>query len=102
MMRLHAGPPWDYSYVNSSDVFCEDLSIPVWNDGEHDGLMSNLPISVCRVDHAGEYGADRIYAGQLAVLANTPVGQDRTTACVHYPKRKFHEILDFFPVLSWW
>ena len=23
-----------------------------------------------RVDHAGEYGADRIYAGQLAVLGN--------------------------------
>jgi demethoxyubiquinone hydroxylase (CLK1/Coq7/Cat5 family) len=27
-----------------------------------------------RVDHAGEYGADRIYAGQLAVLGNTEVG----------------------------
>jgi len=27
-----------------------------------------------RVDHAGEYGADRIYAGQLAVLGNTDVG----------------------------
>jgi ubiquinone biosynthesis monooxygenase Coq7 len=25
-----------------------------------------------RVDHAGEYGAKRIYAGQLAVLRNTP------------------------------
>ena len=28
----------------------------------------------CRVDHAGEFGADRIYAGQQAVLGNTPVG----------------------------
>jgi len=27
-----------------------------------------------RVDHAGEYGADRIYAGQLAVLKDTEVG----------------------------
>jgi len=27
-----------------------------------------------RVDHAGEYGADRIYAGQLAILGNTEVG----------------------------
>lgn len=27
-----------------------------------------------RVDHAGEFGADRIYAGQLAVLGNTSVG----------------------------
>lgn len=24
--------------------------------------------SVIRVDHAGEFGADRIYAGQMAVL----------------------------------
>lgn len=29
---------------------------------------------IIRVDHAGELGADRIYAGQLAVLGNTPVG----------------------------
>lgn len=27
-----------------------------------------------RVDHAGELGADRIYAGQLAVLRHTDVG----------------------------
>ena len=25
-----------------------------------------------RVDHAGEYGADRIYAGQMAVLGTHP------------------------------
>ncbi len=101
MMRLLPGPPWEYSYVNSSEVFSEDLSIPVWNDGEHDGLMGNWPISVCRVDHAGEYGADRIYAGQLAVLANTPVGQD-SSLCpdnCHYPQRQFHEILDFSPCI---
>uniref|UniRef100_A0A0B6ZDP2 5-demethoxyubiquinone hydroxylase, mitochondrial n=1 Tax=Arion vulgaris TaxID=1028688 RepID=A0A0B6ZDP2_9EUPU len=29
---------------------------------------------VIRVDHAGEFGADRIYAGQLAVLRNSSVG----------------------------
>lgn len=28
-----------------------------------------------RVDHAGEYGAVRIYEGQLAVLGNRPAGQ---------------------------
>lgn len=28
-----------------------------------------------RVDHAGEYGADRIYAGQLAVLGHTDIGR---------------------------
>ncbi|XP_071477013.1 5-demethoxyubiquinone hydroxylase, mitochondrial-like [Diadema antillarum] len=29
---------------------------------------------IIRVDHAGELGADRIYAGQMAVLKNTSVG----------------------------
>ena len=29
---------------------------------------------IIRVDHAGEFGADRIYAGQLAVLKKSPVG----------------------------
>lgn len=28
---------------------------------------------IIRVDHAGEFGADRIYAGQLAVLGRTSV-----------------------------
>ena len=28
---------------------------------------------ICRVDHAGEFGADRIYAGQMAVLGDTEV-----------------------------
>ncbi|TGZ37262.1 ubiquinone biosynthesis protein COQ7, mitochondrial isoform X1 [Temnothorax longispinosus] len=30
--------------------------------------------SIIRVDHAGELGADRIYAGQMAVLGKTTVG----------------------------
>ena len=29
---------------------------------------------ILRVDHAGEVGADRIYAGQMAVLGNTEHG----------------------------
>ena len=29
---------------------------------------------IIRIDHAGEFGAKRIYQGQLAVLANTPTG----------------------------
>ena len=29
---------------------------------------------IIRVDHAGELGADRIYAGQMAVLGRTNVG----------------------------
>ncbi|XP_055389520.1 5-demethoxyubiquinone hydroxylase, mitochondrial [Condylostylus longicornis] len=30
---------------------------------------------IIRVDHAGELGADRIYAGQMAILGNTPAGK---------------------------
>lgn len=33
-----------------------------------------LVARMIRVDHAGEYGAARIYAGQLAVLGKRPVG----------------------------
>jgi len=29
---------------------------------------------IVRVDHAGELGADRIYAGQMAILGRTSVG----------------------------
>ncbi|XP_078097055.1 NADPH-dependent 3-demethoxyubiquinone 3-hydroxylase, mitochondrial isoform X1 [Mustelus asterias] len=29
---------------------------------------------IIRVDHAGEFGANRIYAGQMAVLGKSPVG----------------------------
>jgi len=29
---------------------------------------------IIRIDHAGEFGADRIYAGQMAVLGKTDVG----------------------------
>lgn len=29
---------------------------------------------ILRVDHAGEYGANRIYAGQMAVLGRSSIG----------------------------
>lgn len=32
---------------------------------------SNLVDSIVRVDHAGELGADRIYAGQMAILGKS-------------------------------
>eukprot|EP00794_Sanderia_malayensis_P009412 gene9412-10398_t len=35
---------------------------------------SKLVDKIIRVDHAGEFGADRIYAGQMAVLKNSSVG----------------------------
>lgn len=32
--------------------------------------------SMLRVNHAGEYGAQRIYAGQIAVLGKSPIGDE--------------------------
>lgn len=40
-----------------------------------DGSREALVESMIRVDHAGEYGAKRIYDGQLAVLGGTPAGE---------------------------
>lgn len=36
---------------------------------------SKLTDQIIRVDHAGELGADRIYAGQMAILGNGPMGK---------------------------
>uniref|UniRef100_A0A671T8B1 Coenzyme Q7 homolog, ubiquinone (yeast) n=1 Tax=Sinocyclocheilus anshuiensis TaxID=1608454 RepID=A0A671T8B1_9TELE len=50
--------------VNSS-VLCRRYSIlPPPRDEEEKAMLD----SMLRVDHAGEYGANRIYAGQMAVL----------------------------------
>ena len=45
---------------------------------EHGILPGDLPAKemvdrIVRVDHAGEYGAVRIYQGQLSVLGNSPI-----------------------------
>ncbi|MBC6438813.1 MAG: demethoxyubiquinone hydroxylase family protein [Rhodospirillales bacterium] len=40
-----------------------------------DRSRGDLVESMIRVDHAGEYGARRIYDGQLAVLGGTKAGQ---------------------------
>lgn len=42
-----------------------------------DALASKPSLaSMLRVNHAGEYGAQRIYAGQLAVLGESPIGDE--------------------------
>ncbi len=41
-------------------------------DPEHKGGQTNDIDSIVRVNHAGEYGARRIYQGQLAVLGKDP------------------------------
>uniref|UniRef100_A0A224XYE3 5-demethoxyubiquinone hydroxylase, mitochondrial n=1 Tax=Panstrongylus lignarius TaxID=156445 RepID=A0A224XYE3_9HEMI len=38
------------------------------------GRPDKLLDEIIRVDHAGEFGADRIYAGQMAILGNTKIG----------------------------
>jgi ubiquinone biosynthesis monooxygenase Coq7 len=47
-------------------------SLPRNLPGEPAG--AKLSERIVRVDHAGEYGAKRIYEGQLAVLGETPSG----------------------------
>ncbi|CAH0391926.1 unnamed protein product [Bemisia tabaci] len=56
--------------------------------------------SIIRVDHAGEFGADRIYAGQIAVLGNSVVGPKIAEMWeqekVH--KAKFDELINKYRV----
>ncbi len=40
-----------------------------------DFTLRDASAAALRVDHAGEYGAQRIYAGQLAVLKNDPCAE---------------------------
>ncbi|XP_063976958.1 5-demethoxyubiquinone hydroxylase, mitochondrial [Diachasmimorpha longicaudata] len=40
-----------------------------------DSKAEKLLDEIIRVNHAGELGADRIYAGQMAVLGQTPAGK---------------------------
>lgn len=39
-----------------------------------DGINRAVVDRIIRVDHAGEYGANRIYAGQMAVLGRSAAG----------------------------
>ncbi len=53
--------------------------------------------SMIRVDHAGEYGATRIYAGQLAVLgATSPAGR----AVVHMAAQEAEHLKHFEGLLT--
>ena len=44
--------------------------LPPARDAEEKAMLDRM----LRVDHAGEYGANRIYAGQMAVLGRTTTG----------------------------
>ena len=53
---------------------------------------------IVRVDHAGELGADRIYAGQMAILGRTSVGPTIQVRNLRYVRfcRVFSSFLYFF------
>lgn len=51
--------------------------------------------AMLRVDHAGEYGAVRIYEGQLAILANRP-GAKRATQAIRKMARQEQDHLKAF------
>ncbi|XP_007248893.1 5-demethoxyubiquinone hydroxylase, mitochondrial [Astyanax mexicanus] len=56
--------------VNSSLLCRKYTVLPPPRDKEEKAMLD----SMLRVDHAGEYGANRIYAGQMAVLGRTQSG----------------------------
>ena len=76
---------WIFQRVHQ--IFTSDLLEDCFNgtgEGQHQSdawphakvLLSSIlrgSSQMCRVDHAGEFGADRIYAGQMAVLGDTEV-----------------------------
>ncbi|KAM8934698.1 NADPH-dependent 3-demethoxyubiquinone 3-hydroxylase, mitochondrial isoform 2-T2 [Pelodytes ibericus] len=51
------------------------MSVRQCSAGVHTGTEDKALLDrIIRVDHAGEYGANRIYAGQMAVLGRSSVG----------------------------
>ncbi|XP_035253127.1 5-demethoxyubiquinone hydroxylase, mitochondrial [Anguilla anguilla] len=65
--------------------------VPPSTDSEEKAMLDRM----LRVDHAGEYGANRIYAGQMAVLGRTQSGPLIQTMWDQekYHLQKFDEIL---------
>eukprot|EP00126_Sphaerothecum_destruens_P000370 Sdes_comp10426_c0_seq1m2101 len=67
------------SFSVSTQLFQQEISPPQMEKLKA-ALAKLTPLqrskihSMIRVDHAGEFGADRIYAGQFSVLQTTPVG----------------------------
>ncbi|XP_061080446.1 5-demethoxyubiquinone hydroxylase, mitochondrial [Conger conger] len=65
--------------------------LPPTTDSEEKAMLDRM----LRVDHAGEYGANRIYAGQMAVLGRSQSGPliQRMWDQEKYHLQKFDEIL---------
>ncbi|XP_076869772.1 NADPH-dependent 3-demethoxyubiquinone 3-hydroxylase, mitochondrial [Brachyhypopomus gauderio] len=68
---LHAGNVPGVADKASSILSCRQYGVlPQPRDQEEKAMLD----SMMRVDHAGEYGANRIYAGQMAVMGRTQSG----------------------------
>ncbi len=63
MSCLHIKRPIVHSQVIAKRLYSSQIT--------KDRKLQELRDRVIRVDHAGEYGANRIYAGQMAVLGIT-------------------------------
>ncbi|XP_061455480.1 5-demethoxyubiquinone hydroxylase, mitochondrial [Rhineura floridana] len=61
------GRRWCLPVLSSPDRYCS-------TETAFGNINKSVIDRIIRVDHAGEYGANRIYAGQMAVLGRTSVG----------------------------
>ena len=69
------------------------LSSPSWRPGDDRPDVH----SILRVDQAGEYGATRIYAGQLAVLGD---GQPASRLIANMAQQEVRHLKHFDPLLA--
>ena len=51
-----------------------DLTLTFYQARQNAAKIKAMRERMLRVDHAGEYGAVRIYEGQMAVLGRTAIG----------------------------
>lgn len=56
-------------------LYSTSTTVPPQQEKAKTTRPSPLTDEIIRVDHAGELGADRIYAGQMAILGSSPMGK---------------------------
>nr|XP_039265804.1 5-demethoxyubiquinone hydroxylase, mitochondrial-like [Styela clava] len=70
LLIINRGCLTKYCSILRSSSFCTSSCTRQVKDGPTKAMYDRM----IRVDHAGELGANRIYAGQLAILRKTDVG----------------------------
>lgn len=83
----------DYKAVNLRESFPQKISPR--NEKIRNAEISSTIKSMIRVNQAGEYGALRIYAGQLAILKNTPAEESLTAMAAEEAQhlQKFNRLI---------